>query len=69
MTKSPNLIFDKYTKLCQTHNMYDAIHILYALIDKGYSVIDILSLRIKINLLLFQVYFLIFLLMQYKLDF
>ena len=36
-------IFDKYTKLCQTHNMYDAIHILYALIDKGYSVIDILD--------------------------
>ena len=36
-------IYDKYTKLCQQQNIYDAIHILYTLIDKGYSVIDILD--------------------------
>ena len=36
-------IFDKYMKFCQQQNIYDAIHILYALIDKGYSVIDILD--------------------------
>jgi len=36
-------IFDKYMKLCQQEKICDAINILYTLIDKGYSVIDILD--------------------------
>tara|TARA_Y100000389_G_C17393514_1_gene481253 strand:+ start:349 stop:1344 length:996 start_codon:yes stop_codon:yes gene_type:complete len=34
-------IFDKYTTLCASNNLYDAILMLYTLFDKGYSIIDI----------------------------
>jgi DNA polymerase III delta prime subunit len=36
-------IFDRYTRLVKEKHLFDAVHILYDIFDKGYSVMDILD--------------------------